>query len=162
MSIALAAISWTLIEDPIRKHGVIPPIKAWLRSRKADREVGDNRDNSGAASGIFRQPFPTYFTSGAAVVLAAVVAIGATPISINPTASQQEAGAGKGGEPAMELNPSQRPGGAGKAAGPQNPNAEGPAEDVDQEPDSKLMSCKRVVHVGDSTSIGMFLSLIHI
>lgn len=156
VSVALAAISWTLIEDPIRKHGVIPPIKAWMRSRKADREVGDNRDSSGTPVGIFRQPFPTYFTSGAAVVLAAVVAIGATPISINPTASQQKAGAGKGGEPAMELDPSQRPGSAGKAAGPQNPNAEGPAEDVDQEPDSKLMSCKRVVHVGDSTSIGMF------
>ncbi|MDP9801675.1 hypothetical protein J2S49_001751 [Arcanobacterium wilhelmae] len=30
-SIVLASLSWTLVEDPIRRHGLIPPILAWLR-----------------------------------------------------------------------------------------------------------------------------------
>lgn len=161
VSVALAALSWTLVEDPIRRNGVIPPIKAWLRSRKADREVGDT---SGAASrGIIRHPFPAYIASGATVILAAVVAIGATPISVTPSNAQQGAGTGQGGHRAMELNPAERPanaGAAGAAGGAKKPDANPQAQGQDKgkakASASSLTSCKKVVHVGDSTSIGMF------
>lgn len=166
VSVAIAALSWTLVEDPIRKHGVIPPIKAWMRSRKANREVGAV---SNPVTG-FHRPFPAFFATGAAVVLAAIVAVGATPTFVNPA----QTGTTTGVPPAMELKPEDKPdsakGGAGNsdanAAGQNSIPGPGSNGNGSSDKDSKdgtssnkkagMMSCERVVHVGDSTSIGMF------
>lgn len=156
VSVAIAALSWSLVEDPIRKHGVIPPIREWLRSRKANRELGE----ASAHQSRFARPFPVFFATGAAVVLAAIVAVGATPVFVNPT----QTAAAAGGIPAtMELDSSDKD--AAVAAGDgqgaaQADGAEGAGGDSGATPGSNKkagqMWCERVVHVGDSTSIGMF------
>ncbi|MBC2681981.1 acyltransferase family protein [Corynebacterium anserum] len=149
-TVVIAALSWALVEDPIRKHGVIPPIKAWLNSRKATQESGAN---TAVATG-YQRPFPAFIATSAAVVLAAIVAVGATPTFVNPS----HTGNSTGVPPVMELRPEDRPNSSNNGA----PNAAGShtGENSDTTANKKpgMMSCQRVVHVGDSTSIGMFSS----
>jgi hypothetical protein len=71
ISVILAALSWTLFEDPIRRHGVVAPVKNWLAQWRHDRAVPV------AAQGRLRR----YAGAGAGVVMTAVLAIGAPPCS---------------------------------------------------------------------------------
>ncbi|WP_414120989.1 acyltransferase family protein [Corynebacterium nuruki] len=133
ISVILAALSWTLFEDPIRRHGVVTPVKNWLAQWRHDRAVPV------AAQGRLRR----YAGAGAGVVMTAVLAIGAPAVLADPDGATATA-SGKGGGAAgqgMELE-DRGPAVADPAATP----ADGTA----------LMSCTRVIHVGDSTSLGIF------
>lgn len=157
VSVAIAALSWSLVEDPIRKHGVIPPIREWLRSRRANRELGV----TDAQPSPFTRPFPAFFATGAAVVLAAIVAVGATPVFVNPT---QTAAAAGGVPPAMELDSGDKGAATAAGGGQGSANVNGSeaadggavASAAGKNKKAGQMWCERVVHVGDSTSIGMF------
>lgn len=137
VSVLLAALSWSLIEDPIRRHGVILPFRQWLRSRTAAKEVG------GAGTWqLSGRRFPSYFPAVATVILAALLAIGATNVVVNPAGSSNAQRASTQPQQ-MEVDPESRDIGTAQADGS---GAAGQPE----------MSCTTVVHVGDSTSIGMF------
>ncbi|WP_312096811.1 hypothetical protein [Corynebacterium dentalis] len=118
VSVLLAAASWSWVEDPIRKNGIVEPVRAWRRNQN-------------------ERPFPTLVGAGAAVILAAIVSVGAVPAIVGSTPTSSAA-------PAMELDPSERP----TAPAPTTETAAGDEQDT--------MSCTQVIHVGDSTSIGMF------
>ncbi|WP_448852730.1 acyltransferase family protein [Corynebacterium sp. 335C] len=130
VSVLLAALSWALVEDPIRRHGVIGPARDWLRRRREAR--------AGARAGEPDAPAPPGaprpVLAGAALVAVAVACVGA-PVAV--------AGGARGAAPSDVLT---------VAAPPVELNAEeqaaltGPAR----------TRCTTIVHVGDSTSIGMF------
>ncbi|MFC3849108.1 acyltransferase family protein [Corynebacterium hansenii] len=65
LSFLLAAMSWALVEDPIRRNGVVEPLRAWRAARRRAR-----RDRV-PGPGIPRTVF-----AGATVVLAAVAMMG--------------------------------------------------------------------------------------
>lgn len=187
-SVIIAALSWSLVEDPIRQHGVIPPIKKWLSSKHVQKmgaqqtstqpidmqkpnahKLGVQKPEKETSQQVVT-PFPTFFTSATAVILVAILSIGATPVTLRDAQSLSASGVPQD----MELKPENMPDEAGNGAkadaggndGTQGASEENGAEnDVDQgenedegnnSPESKPTSCTRVVHVGDSTSIGMF------
>ncbi|MGV3114408.1 acyltransferase family protein [Corynebacterium freneyi] len=129
LSFFLAAISWTMVEDPIRRNGVVDPVKAWLaahRRARRDLTVGPG--------------FPRPVLAGATVVLAAVAMMG-LPHSL--------AGAPAAASPDQTMAVDERPlvdADSIAAVEARKAEDEGPA----------TTACTTVVHVGDSTSIGMF------
>jgi len=148
VSIALSSLSWRYFEDPIRRHGVIEPIRAWIANRGATTTEAHVGTSSGTNSGARVQG---YAGAGAAVVLSAVVIIGTPSVLANPNGSSTGSAPGAGG--AMELD--------NNAAGPVTSGAAG-AEPGDAHGSTgtdngvSRMACTRVIHVGDSTSLGIF------
>ncbi|QGS34833.1 acyltransferase family protein [Corynebacterium xerosis] len=65
LSFLLAAMSWTLVEDPIRRNGVIEPLRNWRAARR--RAKRDEVPGPGTPRTVF---------AGATVVLAAVALMG--------------------------------------------------------------------------------------
>ena len=131
LSFFLAALSWTMVEDPIRRNGVVEPVKAWLAAhRRARRDL------------VAGPGFPRPVLAGATVVLAAVAMMG-LPHSLT--------GAPATASPDQTMAVDERPlvdpeSIAAMDAKKAEAESEGPA----------ATSCTTVVHVGDSTSIGMF------
>lgn len=121
LSTALAAASWALVEDPIRRHGVVGPLRARREARRAAR-----------ATGAEPPAAPRPMLAAAAVSLAGVVVLGVPP-------ALHGADGARAGAPDPAMSVPERP--LAEAA-----PAEGPVR----------TSCDTVVHVGDSTSIGMF------
>ncbi|WP_392452896.1 glycerophosphodiester phosphodiesterase family protein [Corynebacterium dentalis] len=109
VSVLLAAVSWSWIEDPIRKDGIVESVRAWRRTQN-------------------ERPFPTRVGAGAAVIVPAIV--GSTPTS--------------SAAPATGLDPNERP------------TAPAPTTEAAASDEQNTMSCTQVIHVGDSTPIGMF------
>ncbi|HFG8935166.1 acyltransferase family protein [Corynebacterium striatum] len=136
VAIALAAISWSLVEDPIRRNGVFAPIKNWWAERKA---LGT----------------PRIALAVPATVLAAVVAMG-IPAAWNDTLGKEQ--------PAGSQQMGLKVGGNGPAN--KAPDAAAPEEAASSSADPSFAApdpsqagktrCTTVIHVGDSTSIGMF------
>ena len=130
LSVALAALSWTLFENPIRRHGVFGPLKAYkTKPLQALRPV----------------------SLGSTVTLISVIAIGIPALFATDTGSPAK--------PAMALPNS------AKSSGHREQEAEETTESMtttepaaswsDQAADVTT-ACGQVIHVGDSTSIGMF------
>lgn len=136
VAIALAAISWSLVEDPIRRNGVFAPVKNWWAERKA---LGT----------------PRLALAVPATVLAAVVAMG-IPAAWNDTLGKEQ--------PAGSQQMGLKVGGNGPAN--KAPDAAAPEEAASSSADPSFAApdpsqagktrCTTVIHVGDSTSIGMF------
>lgn len=124
LSFFLAALSWTLVEDPIRHHGVIEPVRNWVRSTRAARR--ERLPGPG---------IPRTVLAGATVVLVSVslMAIPRTVTGDTVLVAQDQT---------MEIDAAA----VDKDALADAKQNAGPAE----------TSCTTVVHVGDSTSIGMF------
>ncbi|WP_296133002.1 acyltransferase family protein [Corynebacterium sp. YSMAA1_1_D6] len=141
VAIALAHISWTLVEDPIRRHGVVTPLKQWWAQRHTLPRMG---------------------LAVPATLLAAVVAMG-IPAAWNTSLDQAEQpGAQQMGVKIGGDGPAPAPGKSAQAS--ESDQAEGAAPSSSAESaDSKDAAaqasktrCTTVIHVGDSTSIGMF------
>lgn len=131
LSLLLASLSWSLVEDPIRRNGIIEPLRQWQRARRAEREMGYQPGGTTTTT-TAAKPFPAFIAAGSTVILVAIIAVAATPLVVHqPTNASMPR--------KMELDPQPQP-----PATPPQPVSSG------------LMSCQRVVHVGDSTSIGMF------
>lgn len=169
-SVLIAALSWILVEDPIRQHGVIPPIRNWLSSRRAQKSARAEKAGTHTASapqtGVQKVPaptvsvpkmvpFPAFFTSAASVILVAILCIGATPVTLRDSQTLSASGVPQD----MELKPENIPDGAdgsGDAEGSEQGKPDPEEAAASSSPEEKPTSCTRVVHVGDSTSIGMF------
>ena len=135
ISILLAAISWALVEDPIRRNGVVEPVKNWWAKRKS---IG----------------MPRLGLTVPATLMAAVIAMG-IPAAWNDTLGQEETP----GSQQMGL----KVGGGGPkkdtAAAAPAPHASSSAAPSSAAPDPNQKGktrCTTIIHVGDSTSIGMF------
>jgi peptidoglycan/LPS O-acetylase OafA/YrhL len=133
-SIALAALSWHFVEDPIR-HGAIG--RLWGRWRRRRSAIRDARAPQAALAAI-----------AVAVLIAGLALSGVVPSpSITPVLTPTGAVAATGGGRAVTA-PDRRPGSGNRRAG-----AGGAARSG-----KPRTSCRRVVHIGDSTSEGMISS----
>lgn len=187
ISVLLSALSWKFFEDPIRRHGVIGPVKDWWAGRRAARaevagaaeaaeaasttpvtasaEAGKTADAgetavpavvasttpaAAAAAAAAAPAAPVavparstgrvqgYVGAGAAVILTAVVAIGAPSVLADPNGAAT--GAAPGAGQSMEVEDD-------------GPVTAAPGTVVDG---VTQMACTKVIHVGDSTSLGIF------
>lgn len=185
-SVAIAALSWRLVEDPIRRHGIVEPFRAWRMQRSIDRYKPAGSESSagtpaalaGSDSSAPALRFAGYGTALGAVILAAVLAGGAPAVidgkALSGGAKAPDFGGNVVGDTSGGAGAS---GGAGSSdsAGSANTDegadgnssdstAEGTAEATDESTstaaakpaDVAQTACTTVVHVGDSTSIGMF------
>lgn len=126
VSVLLAALSWSLVEDPIRRHGIVGPARVWL-SRRREALAGGVGAPAGPGA-------PKQVLAGFALVAVAVACVG-VPAAI--------AGGARGSGASDSLT------------------VAAPAVEVDPAVQAVLTGpartrCTTVVHVGDSTSIGMF------
>ena len=143
VAIALAHISWTLVEDPIRRHGVVTPLKQWWAQRHTLPRMG---------------------LAVPATLLAAVVAMG-IPAAWNTSLDQaeqpgaQQMGVKIGGDgpaPAPAPDKSAQASESDQAEGAAPSSSAEAADSKDAAAQAGKTRCTTVIHVGDSTSIGMF------
>ena len=133
VAIALAHISWTLVEDPVRRHGVVAPLKQWWAKRHT---------------------LPRMALAIPATLLAAVVSMG-IPAAWNNSLNQaeqpgaQQMGVQIGGDGPAPSGSKEKDSSA-EASGEASPSTENAT------PEKGKTRCTTVIHVGDSTSIGMF------
>ena len=133
VAIALAHISWTLVEDPVRRHGVVAPLKQWWAKRHT---------------------LPHMALAIPATLLAAVVSMG-VPAAWNNSLNQaeqpgaQQMGVQIGGDGPAPSGSKEKESSA-EASGQASPSTEKAT------PEAGKTRCTTVIHVGDSTSIGMF------
>jgi len=119
LTLLLASLSWTLIEDPVRRHG--------LRSLVRGPVVPYRRGS--------RPPRPVM---AGALAVVAIATTAFSPASLVTASSRQDQAANGGATPPEHPSPT--------SAAPR-PTAAGPR--------SLTTACTSVVHVGDSTSIGL-------
>jgi hypothetical protein len=138
LTLLLAALSWALIEDPIRRHGlrslVRRPVVPYRRNHRPPRPVA----------------------AGAMAVVAVAVAAFSPVGLMSASANQDQVGADGGLDPpssAPATTPAQTP----LSSAAQPPATTGvPRTSVPPTAASKpTTSCTSVVHVGDSTSLGL-------
>lgn len=135
-STLLAAISWVILEDPIRRYGIVEPLRERLQARRARR--ADNEDA--------KEYVPHYmgaFPATSTITMLALIVIGA-PLLISGTDNRGGGNGGAGVVMELPKDAAQKSASGSKAAG--NTKASADAR----------MRCTTVVHVGDSTSIGLF------
>lgn len=146
VAVALSALSWRYFEDPIRRHGVVGPVKAWFGELTSRRAAVAAASETPSAT-VVAHPgarIRSYAGAGAAVVLSAVIAIGAPSVVADPHGTPAGGSAGTGGK--MELDGDTAGTTTATGADPATRNADGVTQ----------MACTRVIHVGDSTSLGIF------
>ena len=135
LTVGIAAMSWRFVEDPIRKYGLVGAL-----TRPRDDE---DSDDVRVAAGI-RQPLsrsvPAVLSGALALVLIATASLSAAAM-LRPggMASAQ------GGEASVD-NPPLPPKDEGETADEKAEDAAAPKVST---------SCAKVVHVGDSTSVGL-------
>ncbi|WP_078057376.1 acyltransferase family protein, partial [Corynebacterium provencense] len=122
ISVLLSALSWRYLEDPIRRHGVVGPVKQWWAQRRSSTPVHDGggsgmRPETGDAPARARVSLQSYAGAGAAVVLSAVVVIGAPAVVADPDGATVSGSHGPGMR--MELDGA----GAAKPGAPSDPAA---------------------------------------
>ena len=133
VAVALAHISWTLVEDPVRRYGVLAPLKQWWAKRHT---------------------LPRMALAIPATLLAAVVSMG-VPAAWNNSLNQaeqpgaQQMGVQIGGDGPASSDSEEKDSSA-EASGQASPSTENAT------PEDGKTHCTTVIHVGDSTSIGMF------
>jgi peptidoglycan/LPS O-acetylase OafA/YrhL len=127
LTLLLASLSWTLIEDPVRRHG--------LRSLVRRPAVPYRRGR--------RQPRPVL--AGALAVVAVATTAFSPGSLLTPGSGQAQPAAGGGTRPERGPAPS------GAATGPTPTDR--PSTPAGRP--SRTTACTGVVHVGDSTSIGL-------
>lgn len=138
ISVILAAISWSLLEDPIRRNGIVEPIRQWRQARKQGKP--------------HLREYPGIIPATATVSLAALVFIGMAPIASGQLGSSETT------SPqgiAMELPEVATSGSSRKGDNSDDSDTPSTAA-TNSASGSDTMNCAKVIHVGDSTSIGLF------
>lgn len=148
LSVGLAALSWTVVEDPIRRHGLIGAIRTHRAGRSQMPGVGEQPQQPiGASLPVLVRG--TLVVSGVGIlVLAMLPVIGGTARTSDASDdSSTVAEAAVPGE-APDDDP----------ADPADPPPTAPESLAVEatEPDGSVTSCDEVVHIGDSTSRGLF------
>lgn len=144
-SIVIAAVSWKYIEDPIRQHGIVEPYRQWKIKN--------------------RERFASYGTGTIAVILVALLSVGLPP-GINGVATATKA---TSQTQKMELEPrnelhsesSSEPSSTSRGHVETSTNAAAgilAKNNPEGVKDEQLTQCTTLIHIGDSTSIGMFSS----
>ncbi len=162
LGVGLAAVSWTVVEDPIRKHGLLGAIRA----HRADRQPlnpGAQPLGPGTQPRFEGASLPALLRGTGVVIVLGVLVLALLPV-IGGTARNAVAAA----EPPPGAEPSTTPTEPSAPAAPttapatpdQTPSATptaSPTPSATPTPagDPKT-SCDQVVHIGDSTSRGLF------
>jgi peptidoglycan/LPS O-acetylase OafA/YrhL len=129
LTLTLAAFSWRLIENPIRQHGFVNAV----------------RRPSASTSPLAPSP-PTPARSGLVLTAAAVVALTSCSFIVKP-----DEGYGPDAEVSSDGAPLPE-----RAGGRRNPDADNAAHQGDDHNSARWeTACDSVVHVGDSTSLGL-------
>lgn len=139
-SVVLAAISWKVLEDPIRRHGIIEPLRERMRAR---------REGASPAPLHHMGVIPATST----VTMIALVAIGLPALLSGTTRGTQTSGSSA---IAMELPKDAAKKSTGTNASGAGSSAANSSETNSAADSDAQMRCTTVVHVGDSTSIGLF------
>jgi peptidoglycan/LPS O-acetylase OafA/YrhL len=130
LTLLLASLSWSLIEDPVRRHGLLSlvrrPVVPYRRGRRPPRPV---------AAGAM------------AVLTVAVTAF--SPVGLISASSNQDRVSADGGLPPPADAPA--PTTRVSAAPAPAPTRSAPAST----PGRRTTACTSLVHIGDSTSIGL-------
>lgn len=141
VTLLLAAVSWHLVEDPIRREGL-----AALSNRIATQRVQDTAQQNQWAQPQDRVAPAT--VSAGVVVMVMATTMSLTSLSFVPTAP-------KSTESSMAVSASGVDSGVPEGSGGEPGGADAAADsDLPVGPPRTL--CTQVIHVGDSTSIGMF------
>lgn len=130
LAVVLAALSWSMVEDPIRRRGVVAPLRQWWAS----------------AVEAYRSPsehvrLPRTALAAGSVAATGLVLVG-IPAAWNGSLNHSAASAPNNSTPPVMEQ---------KIDGEQE--AQQPVDGVNEQ---EAMRCDTVIHVGDSTSIGMF------
>ena len=146
LSLGLAALSWTVVEDPIRRHGLVAAVRRWRRRTPSGDEASPLATS---LPGLVRGT--AVVTVAGVAVLALFPVIGGTarepgessdPVSIDDIDEPGEDATATDAATATEAGASTAPDGSVVAAS--------------QGGTSGTTSCESVVHLGDSTSRGLF------
>jgi peptidoglycan/LPS O-acetylase OafA/YrhL len=140
LTLVLASLSWTLIEDPVRRHGlrslVRRPVVPYRRGKRPPRPV-----------------------MAGALAVVAIATTAFSPASLMTTSSSQDQVIADGGitppEPPQPTPPTTSP---SSSAAPRSTPTARPTTRVAATPaagKTRTTACTSVVHVGDSTSIGL-------
>ncbi len=160
LGVGLAAVSWTVVEDPIRKHGLLGAIRA----HRADRQPlgpGSQPLGPGTAPRFEGASLSTLLRGSGIVTVLGVLVLALLPV-IGGTARNSVAVAGPPGvEPTAA--PSAPATTATAPAATPAPASETPSAPASATPTptptpagDPATSCEQVVHIGDSTSRGLF------
>lgn len=137
--IGISAASWSFVEDPIRRYGLVGA----LRRRGGD---DDRRRLVPALNLTPGRRAPALLSGTLALVLIATASLSAAAM-LRPEGTALQSGT-SGAKAEVDLEK------------PPMPSAEPSGTETEQEPESSSQpavatSCQKVVHVGDSTSIGL-------
>jgi peptidoglycan/LPS O-acetylase OafA/YrhL len=156
--ILLSALSWALLENPIRRHGLFGA----LGQRRFDVVMAP-AELSAESTPFVRTRAPALVSGSIALLLIATASLTATAALRPPDNLQAE-------EPPAEIN-LEAPAVPADTAGDVQDEAAGSADAATQvvsqtaslvnhrpKPPRLQTSCRQVVHVGDSTSIGLMSS----
>jgi hypothetical protein len=153
-SIAVAALSWRFVEEPVR-HGAIG--RVWARLRRG-----------GGWRAVPRQGWTALGVTAIAAAAAGCMLAGAVPALSSGTPAEQAASMNtlSGSSPGQTVDATIPPGPASPGPGSPrpgsprpgspSPGSTAPAATPGASP-SLLTSCRSVVHIGDSTSDGLVL-----
>jgi peptidoglycan/LPS O-acetylase OafA/YrhL len=142
LTLLLASLSWSLIEDPIRRHGLLSlvrrPVVPYRRGKRRPRPV-----------------------MAGALAVVAIATTAFSPVSLMTASSGQDqvsAGGGAPPEPPQPPLPSSAaptPTGRPSARPSTRPTTAAPTRPAGRTGKPRTTACTSVVHVGDSTSIGL-------
>jgi peptidoglycan/LPS O-acetylase OafA/YrhL len=139
LTLVLASLSWTLIEDPVRRHGlrslVRRPVVPYRRGKRPPRPV-----------------------MAGALAVVAIATTAFSPASLMTTSSSQDQVSADGGVTPPEPPPpspssSPAPGSTTPAARPTTPAPTATTAPAGAK--ARTTACTSVVHIGDSTSLGL-------
>ena len=155
ISVILAALSWTLIEDPIRRHGVVALTRKWWSGRVSGGTIGTATNPS-----VYRRRgAPPVLTGIASVILLAILAAGlpkALADGSNTSSSNDPMAAigGSGTDGAVKVGGAN---GDEQGDGADTPDAASTGHtDTAQGASAQTgIDCSTVIHIGDSTSIAL-------
>jgi peptidoglycan/LPS O-acetylase OafA/YrhL len=140
LTFGIAELSWNLLEDPIRRYGILATFRGIRRNRirsTAPTPAAVQRDRAASLSHADRrrwQPAP-------ALALVVTAALSLTAVA-GPA----------GGSPTSDKEPRTA---AAPATEPPPPAPDGPVFPVEPGSGPLATSCTSVMHLGDSTSIGL-------
>lgn len=158
ISVILAALSWTLIEDPIRRHGVVALARKWWSGH-----ASENASATAASPAVSRRRgTPPVLTGVASVIFLAILAAGlpkALADGSNGSSSNDPMAAigGSGTDGAVKVGGAN---GNEQGNGADNPDAASASDkngkDTAQGRNGTAgIDCSTVIHIGDSTSIAL-------
>ena len=135
LTLGIASLSWRFVEDPIRRYGLVGALTR-------HRDATDDSDDVRVVPGVK----PPLSTSVPAVLSGAVALVLIATASLSAAAMLRPAGtASAGGDLSLDAPPV-----------PQKDEGETAEEKAEDAAAAKVStSCRQVVHVGDSTSVGL-------